>query len=67
LIDPDQPRVGHAPLRSRLRHYTGLARMAGKLRALVHEFRWGRMDMIACREAARALELPGPVSAGAAA
>ncbi|MFN3863113.1 MAG: XrtA system polysaccharide deacetylase [Erythrobacter sp.] len=57
-IDPDQPRVNHAPLRSRLRHYTGLARMADKLRALVHEFRWGRMDMIAHREAARAGELP---------
>ena len=57
-IDPDQPRVGHAPLRSRLRHYTGLARMADKLRGLVHEFRWGRMDMIAHREAARAEELP---------
>ena len=30
--------------------------MAGKLRDLVHEFRWGRMDMIAHREAARAGE-----------
>lgn len=56
-VDPDQPRVPHAPMRSRLRHYTGLARMAGKLRELVHEFRWGRMDMVAHREAARAGEL----------
>ena len=40
------PRVGHAPLRSRFRHYTGLAQMAGKLRGLVHEFRWGRMDEV---------------------
>ncbi|GAB4476002.1 XrtA system polysaccharide deacetylase [Erythrobacter tepidarius] len=63
-IDPDQPRVGHAPLRSRLRHYTGLAKMAEKLRALVHEFRWGRMDMIAHREAPRAGELPAPASLG---
>ncbi|MFN4019273.1 MAG: XrtA system polysaccharide deacetylase [Erythrobacter sp.] len=61
-IDPDQPRVGHAPLRSRFRHYTGLEKMAGKLRSLVHEFRWGRMDMIAHREAARAGELPVPDS-----
>jgi polysaccharide deacetylase family protein (PEP-CTERM system associated) len=59
-IDPEQPRLGHAPLRSRLRHYTGLARMADKLRALVHEFRWGRMDMIAHREAARAVDLVLP-------
>jgi hypothetical protein len=32
--------------------------MADKLRALVHEFNWGRMDMVAHREAARAGELP---------
>lgn len=49
-IDPGQPRVAGAPLRSRLRHYTNLARMAGKLGQLVHEFRWGRMDAIAKRE-----------------
>ncbi|MCZ8369359.1 MAG: DUF3473 domain-containing protein [Porphyrobacter sp.] len=61
-VDPDQLRVGHAPLRSRFRHYTGLAKMAGKLRELVHEFRWGRMDMVAHREAARAIDLllPSP-------
>jgi polysaccharide deacetylase family protein (PEP-CTERM system associated) len=52
-IDPDQPRIAHAPVRSRLRHYTGLARMAGKLRELVHDFRWGRMDVVAHREAFR--------------
>ncbi len=56
-IDPDQPRVPGAPIRSRLRHYTGLEQMAGKLRDLVHEFRWGRMDLVAHREAARATEL----------
>ena len=56
-IDPDQPRVPGAPMRSRLRHYTGLEQMAGKLRDLVHEFRWGRMDMVAHREASRATEL----------
>ena len=62
-VDPDQPRVPHAPMRSRFRHYTGLARMAGKLRALVHEFRWGRMDLVAHREAAQAGELVLPASA----
>ena len=56
-IDPDQPSVPNAPMRSRLRHYTGLEQMAGKLRDLVHEFRWGRMDMVAHREAAMATEL----------
>lgn len=56
-IDPEQPRVGHAPMRSRLRHYTNLDKMAEKLSDLVHEFAWGRMDMIACREALRAEEM----------
>jgi polysaccharide deacetylase family protein (PEP-CTERM system associated) len=43
-IDPLQPRVAGAPLRSRVRHYTGLAAMEGKLARLLREFRWGRMD-----------------------
>ncbi|MFU7528357.1 XrtA system polysaccharide deacetylase [Qipengyuania sp. ASV99] len=55
-IDPDQPRVAGAPLRSKLRHYTGLDKMAGKLSDLVHEFRWTRMDEIAAREALRAVD-----------
>ena len=50
-IDPDQPRVAGAPLKSRLRHYTNLDRMAGKLRRLVREFAWGRMDHLAHHEA----------------
>jgi polysaccharide deacetylase family protein (PEP-CTERM system associated) len=53
-IDPDQPRVAHAPMRSRLRHYTNLQAMAGKLRQLIGDFRWGRMDELAAREANRA-------------
>jgi polysaccharide deacetylase family protein (PEP-CTERM system associated) len=56
-IDPEQPRVDDAPLRSRLRHYTNLDVMADKLRQLVGEFAWGRMDEIAEREAARAVAL----------
>jgi len=56
-IDPAQPRVGEAPIRSRLRHYTGLEKMAAKLRDLVHEFRWGRMDALAHRESLRAPDL----------
>ncbi len=53
-IDPDQPRVPGAPMKSRLRHYTSLHRMAPKLRDLVHEFSWGRLDLLAYREALRA-------------
>ena len=51
-IDPDQPRVAHAPLRSRLRHYSNLAGMEAKLNKLAGEFAWGRMDALAAREAA---------------
>ena len=53
-VDPDQPRVGNAPMRSRLRHYTNLGKMAGKLSDLVSDFAFGRMDEIAAREAMRA-------------
>lgn len=52
-IDPDQPRVENAPMRSRLRHYTNLDVMASKLRQLIGEFAWDRMDVIAAGEAAR--------------
>lgn len=52
-LDPGQPRVGHAPLRSRLRHYTGLAAMEGKLARYLADARWGRMDALAMAEAAQ--------------
>jgi polysaccharide deacetylase family protein (PEP-CTERM system associated) len=45
-IDPDQPRVPNAPLKSKLRHYTNLAAMAGKLKRLIGDFEWGRVDHI---------------------
>jgi len=56
-IDPDQPRVPDAPLRSRLRHYTRLGAMAGKLRRLLSDFQWGRMDALAAAERACAVRL----------
>ena len=56
-IDPQQPRVTNASMRSKLRHYTNLDVMAEKLKQLVLEFEWGRMDVLAAREAALATEL----------
>jgi polysaccharide deacetylase family protein (PEP-CTERM system associated) len=56
-IDPDQPRVPDAPMRSKLRHYTNLDKMADKLAGLVREFAWGRMDALARSEAAEAVDL----------
>jgi polysaccharide deacetylase family protein (PEP-CTERM system associated) len=50
-VDPQQPRVPNASVRSKFRHYTNLDKMAGKLAELVHEFAWGRMDVLAHREA----------------
>lgn len=51
-IDTAQPRVADAPIKSRLRHYTNLDKMAPKLRQLIREFAWGRMDVLAQREKA---------------
>ena len=52
-IDPDQPRVAEASMRSKIRHYSRLGAMRGKLQRLLHDFEWGRMDALAAREAAR--------------
>ena len=52
-IDPDQPRVSNAPIKSKLRHYTKLDVMADKLRRLPKDFQWERLDSIVAREKAR--------------
>ncbi|MDO9486932.1 MAG: DUF3473 domain-containing protein [Sphingomonadaceae bacterium] len=45
-VDPAQPRVAGAPIKSRLRHYTNLDIMADKLRRVLTDFRWDRMDRV---------------------
>ena len=45
-IDPGQPRVANAPVRSKLRHYSRLGAMAGKLRTLIRRHDWGRMASV---------------------
>lgn len=50
-IDARQPRVGGASLRSRVRHYTGLARMQSKLERLLRDFRWDRIDRVFATDA----------------
>lgn len=52
-IDPDQPRVANAPIKSKLRHYTKLDVMADKLRRLSRDFHWERLDSVVAREQAR--------------
>ena len=51
-IDPAQPRVRNAPIKSRLRHYMNLENMAPKLKKLLKDFSWGRTDEVAAEQAA---------------
>jgi polysaccharide deacetylase family protein (PEP-CTERM system associated) len=43
-IDPEQPRQRQVPLRSRVRHYLNLGRTEPRLRRLLRDFAWTRMD-----------------------
>jgi len=45
-IDPDQPRVAGAGWKSRFRHYVNLHRTEPRLRRLLRDFCWGRMDEV---------------------
>ncbi|HHH46771.1 MAG TPA: DUF3473 domain-containing protein [Thiotrichales bacterium] len=45
-IDPEQPRIGGAPLKSRFRHYTNLSRMERKLRRLFASCPWRSMGEV---------------------
>lgn len=43
-LDPEQPRVDGAPLRSRFRHYLNLRKTEPRLTQLLGDFRWDRID-----------------------
>lgn len=45
-IDPDQPRQRQAPPLSRFRHYHNLCRTEFRLRRLLRDFNWGRIDQV---------------------
>jgi hypothetical protein len=45
-IDEDQPRVDGINSRTRFRHYVNIHRMEGRIRQLLRDFKWGRMDHI---------------------
>jgi polysaccharide deacetylase family protein (PEP-CTERM system associated) len=51
-IDPDQPRQQTAPLLSRVRHYLNLGRTEPRLRRLLRNFAWTRMDRLFLSEEA---------------
>jgi polysaccharide deacetylase family protein (PEP-CTERM system associated) len=45
-LDAAQPRVSAAPLAARFRHYLNLGLMPSRLRRLLRDFAWGRVDQV---------------------
>ena len=45
-IDPDQPRQRNIPWKSSFRHYLNLGKTEARLKQLLTDFDWGRMDQI---------------------
>lgn len=45
-IDADQPRIDGIDLKTRFRHYVNIGRVESRLKRLLKDFRWGRMDRI---------------------
>jgi polysaccharide deacetylase family protein (PEP-CTERM system associated) len=45
-VDPGQPRIPGVGARSRFRHYLNLGRMMPRLRALLDDFAWDRVDRV---------------------
>ena len=45
-IDPEQPRQHRAPFLAKFRHYLNLGRTETRLRRLLRNFSWGRMDQL---------------------
>lgn len=45
-IDPEQPKISAAPLKSKLRHYLNLSSMEGKLLKLLKDYKWDTMENV---------------------
>lgn len=45
-IDAEQPRIPGIDAKTRFRHYVNIDRTEARLRSLLQDFRWGRMDHI---------------------
>ena len=48
-IDVDQPRVKGVGAKTRFRHYVNIDRVEGRLKRLLDDFQWGRMDDVFLR------------------
>jgi polysaccharide deacetylase family protein (PEP-CTERM system associated) len=51
-LDPGQPRMSGVDARTRFRHYLNLGRFETRLKCLLKDFNWGRMDEIYLGDAA---------------
>ena len=45
-VDPEQPRQSGISAKTRFRHYVNLRRMPGRLRRLLRDFEWDRVDRV---------------------
>lgn len=63
-IDPDQPRVPNCSLRSRVRHRLNLGATEGRIRRLLRDFRWDRVDRVFVAELGTRDPQPKPTAAG---
>ena len=45
-FDVDQPRVAGVDRKTKFRHYVNIGRMEGRLKSLLTDFEWGRMDQV---------------------
>jgi polysaccharide deacetylase family protein (PEP-CTERM system associated) len=50
-MDVDQPRVPGIDLKTRFRHYVNLGQTERRLRRLLTDFRWGRVDDVIVKQA----------------
>ena len=48
-LDPDQPRIAGATTKARFRHYVNLDKTEQRLKVLLAEMQWDRLDRIFCR------------------
>jgi polysaccharide deacetylase family protein (PEP-CTERM system associated) len=66
-IDPGQPRIAGIDAKTKFRHYVNIARTESRLRQLLQDFSWGRMDHIFLPRASSASAAPTESAAAMAA
>jgi len=64
-VDPGQPRIAGAGLKSRVRHYTNLARMEAGIDRILRDFSWDRMDRVFAGLLSEVANEPSSIQPGA--